>query len=153
MNRTPMFVAVCLGVAFAAPAAAAPGPDGTRTVAGKYTGGGTDSPGGGVPAMYVRIGAQGGQAASVTVPTFKHERTVTVRLADTTGLPVLAAVVQHPTGDVRDDVELGRVCTGEPGSFRLASPGSDLTVYPLAGTCPAGPSIPTNGTLDLTFTR
>ena len=68
-------------------------------------------------------------------------------------LPVLAAVVQHPTGDVRDDVELGRVCTGEPGSFRLASPGSDLTVYPLAGTCPGGLSIPTNGTLDLTFTR
>ena len=154
MHRIPLLAACVALAASAVPATAAPG-TGTppRTLTTSYTGSGTDSPGAGIPAMYIRIGAQGGQTGSVTVPTLKHERTVTVRLADRSGLPVLAAVVQHPTGDARDDVELGRVCTGDTGSFRLAAPGSDLTVYPLAGACPAGPSLPTTGTVELTFTR
>lgn len=155
MNRFPLLVAVTVALtATALPSTAAPAPDPEpRIVTAQYTGGGTDSPGAGVPAMYVRVGAQGGQAASVTVATLRHERTVTVALADTTGAPVLAAVVQHPTGSARDDVELGRVCTGQTGSFRLAAPGRDLTVYPLAGACPAGPSLPTTGTVELTFGR
>jgi hypothetical protein len=155
MNRPPLFaVTFAVLAAVAVPAAAAPSPAvGQRNVAAAYTGGGTDSPGAGIPAMYIRVGAQGGQTHSVTVPTLRQERTVTVRLADTTGRPVLAAVVQHPTGDARDDIELGRVCTGQSGRFRLASPGSDLTVYPLAGACPAGPSLPTTGTVDLAFSR
>lgn len=155
MNRAPLFAATCAFLAaVTVPAAAAPSPaTGQRNAAASYTGGGTDSPGAGIPAMYFRVGAQGGQTHAVTVPTLRQERTVTVRLADTTGRQVLAAVVQHPTGDARDDIELGRVCTGQSGRFRLASPGSDLTVYPLAGTCPAGPSLPTTGTVDLAFAR
>jgi hypothetical protein len=126
------------------------GPPG-RTITVGYTGSGVDSPAEPVPAVYGDASGQGSQAEAVTVATLPSDRTVSVRLADRDGLPVLAAVVQHLGTDSRTDVELGRVCGATAAPLRLAKPGAKLTVYLLAGSCPTGPSVPTTGTATLGF--
>ena len=145
----PLALTSCVLLAVSA-AAAAPR---SRVVTASYLGSGLDSPGDPVPALYGDASGQGGELEAVTVDTNKTDRTVAVHLVDRTGLPVLAAVVQHLGADARSDVELGRVCGASIRPLRLASPGARLTVYLLAGRCPAGPSLPTSGTLSLTFTR
>lgn len=146
MRRATFAAAVLAAVAAAAlPAQAGASAGQERTASAEYTAGGVDSPGAGVPGMYVRATAQGGQLASATFGTRPADRVVTVRLVDDSGRPVLAAVVQHPTGSARDDIEIGRVCG--TGTLRLASQGDDVTVYPLAGQCPGSPSAPTTGTV------
>jgi hypothetical protein len=142
-----MSAATCL---LAVPASAAPP---ARNVSADYAGGGVDAGVDGVPALYVSGTAQGGQAASVTVPTLPEERAIQVDLTDGTSRPVLAALVQHTSGDPRGDVELGRLCSGDRTSFRLVAPGRPLSVFLLAGSCPTGPSVPTTGTVQLSFTR
>lgn len=142
MRRVPL-AAVVLVAAAAIPAQAGVSGGQAQTATAEYTAGGVDSPGAGVPGMYIRASAQGGQLASATFTTRPTDRAVTVRLVDDTGRPVLAAVVQHPTGSARDDVEIGRVCG--TGTLRLSHPGQDMTVYPLVGQCNGAPSAPTTG--------
>lgn len=149
MRRSLVLAALCAALT-AAPAAQA---GATRTVTATYTGSGLDSPAEPVPAMYGDVSGQGSQAEAVTVATLRSDRTVAIRLADQTGGPVLVALVQHLGADSRSDVELGRVCTVSSAPLRLAAPGKPLTAYLLAGSCPAGPSVPTTGTAVLTFRR
>jgi hypothetical protein len=137
--------AVVLALAVGAVPAQAGVSGNQRTVSAEYTAGGVDSPGAGVPGMYVRASAQGGQLASATFATRPTDTDVTVRLVDDSARPVLAAVVQHPTGSARDDVEIGRVCG--TGTLRLSHPGQDMTVYPLAGQCNGAQSAPTTGSV------
>jgi hypothetical protein len=149
MRRALALAATCAAL-FAGPAAHA---GATRTVSADYTGSGVDSPAEPIPAMYGDVSGQGSQAEAVTVVTRLSDRTVAIRMADRTGGAVLAAVVQHLGDDARSDVELGRVCTASRAPLRLAAPGKPLTLYLLAGSCPAGPSVPTTGTAELTFGR
>jgi hypothetical protein len=148
VRRVPL-AAVALALAVGAVPAQAGVFGKQRTASAEYTAGGVDSPGAGVPGMYVRASAQGGQLASATFATLTTDRAVTVDLADDSGRPVLAAVVQHPTGSARDDVEIGRICG--TGTLRLSHPGHDMTVYPLAGQCNGSPSAPTTGTVTVTL--
>ena len=140
------------GVALAAPAAAgAPsGPDQTATR--DYTGAGVDGVAGVTPAMYGDGSAQGGELEAVTISPPSGDRNVSVRIADRTGQPVLAAVVQHMDGNDAHNVELGRVC-GAPGTFHLARPDRPVTVYLLVGSCGSALSVPTTGTVTFTFRK
>jgi hypothetical protein len=149
MSRFPLLAAVAASVALSTTAGAAP----VRTVSAAYTGSGVDSVAGVTPALYGEASGQGSELEAVTLTPRAGEKTITVTLADRLGRPVLAAVVQHLGEATFDDVELGRVCAGAPGRFRLAADAKPVTVYLLTGTCPAGPSVPTTGTVRMGFTR
>jgi hypothetical protein len=155
MRSRPVFVLasglLASAMLLSTPAGAAP--PRSRVVTATYLGAGVDSPADPVPAMYGDASGQGGEVEAVTVTTTRNDRTVSLRLVDQDGLPVLAAVVQHLGPDSRSDEELGRVCGSSTRPLRLVAPGKSLTVYLLAGRCPAGPSVPTSGTLTLTVTR
>lgn len=124
-----------------------------HVVTGSYVGGGVDSPVDGVPSQYVDGHADGGAVAAVVTTPWPGERFVTVQPADTTARAVLVAVVQTDPTDSRRDVELGRVCTGQRGHFRLALGASPVTAYVLTGQCPGGLSVPTTGTVRFVFNR
>lgn len=149
MSRLPLLAAVAATVALSTTAGAAP----VRTVTAAYTGSGVDSVGGVTPALYGEASGQGSELEAVTVSPRRGEKTITVALSDRLGRPVLAAVVQHLGEATFDDVELGRVCAGAPGRFHLAADAKPITVYLLTGACPAGPSLPTTGTVTMGFAR
>lgn len=149
MSRLPLLAAIAAAAIMSTPAGAAP----VRTVTTPYTGSGVDSVAGVTPALYGDDSGQGSELEAVTVRPRAGERTITVALSDRLERPVLAAVVQHLGQATFDDVELGRVCAGTPRRFRLAADAKPITIYLLTGTCPAGPSVPTTGTVTTGFTR
>ena len=149
MRRLSVLAALAACAVLAQTAGASP----VRTVTATYLGSGLDSVAGVTPALYGDDSGQGGEVQAVTVTPRAGERLISVALTDKLSRPVLAAVVQHLGQATFDDVELGRVCAGTPGRFRLAAPSRPITVYLLAGSCPAGPSLPTTGTVTVQFTH
>ena len=147
--RPPVFAALAVGLVLSPTASASP----VHSVTATYLASGVDSVAGVTPAMYADVSGQGSEVQAVTVTPWADDRAVTVTLADRLGRPVLAAVVQHLGQDTFNDVELGRVCTGTAGRFRLATPSRPVTVYLLAGSCPTGASLPTTGTVTVRFTQ
>lgn len=148
-SLTGTAVVAVTSVALALPSSAAA----SRSVTGGYVGGGISSPVAAVPSQYVDVHADGGAVAAVSTTTRRSERWVSVQAADKLGRPVLVAVVQGDTTAGGESVELGRACGTHAARFRLALPGRPVIAYLLAGTCSAGPSTPTTGTVRFTFTR
>ena len=149
MRRLALLAAILTTTIVSSTAGAAP----VRTVTASYVGSGVDSVGGVTPAVYGDASGQGEEAEAVTVTPRAGEKVISVALSDRLGRAVLAAVVQHLGEATFQDVELGRVCAGTPGRFPLAAPGRTITIYLLTGSCPAGPSAPTSGTVTMGFTR
>ena len=149
MPRPVLLAALAATALVSTPAGAAT----VRTVTATYVGSGVDSAAGVTPALYGEGSGQGAEVEAVTVSPRAGEKTIGVALSDRLGRPVLAAVVQHRGQAGFDDVELGRVCAGSPRQFRLAAGAKPVTVYLLIGSCPAGASVPTTGTVTMTFTR
>ncbi len=82
-------------------------------------------------------------AASVTLVPQPHERQVSLEIADASGLPVKARVVQ--------DGAVSRWFCGETGPPVEFRPRKELEVYFYSGPCEGGPAVATSGTVTATF--
>lgn len=80
----------------------------------------------------------------------KADRFVTITVTDATGLPVAFDVEQWDPKAPGGTYELGSFCSRSK-QLRLPAPGRSVVIYPEDGTCAAGPSAPTQGTVTATF--
>lgn len=145
--RSKITSLVVLAVALSGGSANAGSPTKTRTVTASYT-----APGG----LQDQLAGQyfvndklllGGFSLSPT----RKEKTVAITLADTTGRPVPAALLEDLNDDGVGDVDLASFCTKTPGPVRIKHPAAHLLVYVFAGTCAGLPTTPTAGTATAIF--
>lgn len=96
-------------------------------------------------------GGQGSTVGAATLPTRVTERSVTLTIADDSGQPVAAHVVQVLDEQTGEYVAIGDLCGPAPRAFRLKSPGSPVSVRPVAGTCDGALSAPVSGVVTARF--
>jgi hypothetical protein len=145
MRRLVITSAAAVAALAALPAQAAPG----RTVVTGYTG--TASVQGVVTGGVVWGGVNGsgpGAVGFVLVPKRPGERSVSVQLADRSGLPVAFMLAQSRSDGAA--TELGEFCGATRRPVRVATKG-DVVVYLELGSCGTTPSTPTAGTARVVF--
>lgn len=97
------------------------------------------------------VDGQTGQVGYVELTTSRKERTVSVSVTDTRGLPVAFQLSQGNTSDTATMTDLGEWCASTPHAVRLPHPGQPVVVYVELGACGTSPSVPTTGTVKLTL--
>lgn len=147
-NPTPMrrfLIGLCvvsLMATVVAPSAARPAPE--RSYEAPYR---TPAPGAyTAPAHAWYYDCETGVGCAL-IPIRKRDRRVTLQVLDATGLPVRAEVYTMPGGRY-----YFHFC-GEMSESMPVTPGMELLVHVVPGTCPDGatPSSPTTGTVKATF--
>jgi hypothetical protein len=148
MPRLTRAVAAVAVAAALAPAVAASAATPAREARATYT-----AAGGATGVATVSAGGQGSTIGSVGLPVQRGERRVTLRIADNTGLPVAAEVVQVLDEQTGEYTSLGELCGPAARTFRLASPTAPVAVRPVAGACGSTVSVPTQGIVTAAFRR
>ena len=146
-HRWMMMVALALGVAVAAPAAVGSAAESHRSVVVSY-----DKPGG-----LVLVYPTGGQVITnvvlddeETVAAKRGESTVSVEIADASGLGPVADVHIDHDGDGLPEVHKW-ICGATEKPLKVRT-GSEVSVRPYSGMCEDGsPSVATQGEITLTF--
>ncbi|MEY2435164.1 MAG: hypothetical protein QOC92_4889 [Acidimicrobiaceae bacterium] len=94
---------------------------------------------------------QGQHLGYVATSTSRRDRTVSVRVTDSRGLPVAFELAQGDSRNASSDTSLGEYCSATPRAVRLLHPGQPVEVFVELGVCGSSPSIPTTGTVSLTI--
>jgi hypothetical protein len=96
---------------------------------------------------------QGHTLGSVALSPRRAEHHLALQVVDKAGLPVASEVYEDLNGDGKGDVLVGAFCGRTASPLTLHHAGAPVIVYINAGRCPAGPSLPTTGTVSARFSR
>jgi hypothetical protein len=131
-----------LAVAFLAAVAPAADAARERAVTASY-----QTPGGVSGVITGETTVNGAKYGGAVLPTRKGESRAVVSVNDASGLPAAFRLSYDSNRDGAVDTTIGDFCgtTGSP--VRFAPTGGELAVWVNAGTCGAGASAPTTGTV------
>lgn len=97
------------------------------------------------PVVTVAAGAQGSGVGTAGFSVLPRERQVSLRLEDSTGLPVAADVLGIVDERTGEHVLLGELCSGGPTTFALPRRTTTVSVRPRVTGCNGAASTATSG--------